>query len=752
MKIGPPKGKDLFLKDKEEFSRIDPDKTHKVYWLSILNWILPISLVLVGLFVTTQKFATLMNYDEKIVGVPFYTLSSGYRIYNPLVFLLGILKYAFNDVYSFYFFKAVPPVFLSLCLAVLSFVFLSIICNAHQRNQHVHGTSRWGEKKDLVKFGFLQRYGVVCGELNNAPVVYSIGGENHDKLILHLKNPFFNKYILKEQPRVAPLVCHSGATNTWVIAPTRSGKGVSCVIPTCLNYGIPYWSWKYNKNSFFYNAFDGVFKNFARLEKIIKGKGSMVIFDPKAENYEASAGYRSMFSTILPFNPMQINDSKGKPIGTVHYNPIHEIPDDEKNSFAWADIFGQFFFDGKAASGDNAFFYKNARDIFTAVLLHVRFSANIPKNEKTFTKILQLFSIASHGEESDDEESTCGKAMINEMQSSGIHIHDDGSEFPSIHQLIYEAADRSMYQMTEKERASVYSTVFSEINYFQDPLIKEVTSYCDFSVKDFITSKNGISLYLIIPYNHLKRISPLFRLIVNFIIRIFSEGATNANSQKLSIPCLFLLDEFPAMGKFDDIEENAGVLAGYGVTFFIISQSLNQIEKIYTDKHAFLDHCKTVILYTPGNYKDAKSFSDAIGNRSVLLDNISASGNKFQAGFSNVSRGSQEISTSLINPDELMKLDFSRAIIMNQGMPPYKAKKVVYYEDPRFKNKAFLPYPSIKTILKKASVLPSNSMKKNITTKADFRLIKVQSVDVKNELRSEKIIDGNFDIFNNVGA
>jgi hypothetical protein len=62
-----------------------------------------------------------------------------------------------------------------------------------------------------------------------------------------------------------------------------------------------------------------------------------------------------------------------------------------------------------------------------------------------------------------------------------------------------------------------------------------------------------------------------------------------------------------------------------------------------------------------------------------------------------------------MNPDELMKLPPTEALILNQGIPPYIAKKVVYYQDKRFKDKAwsrqhikqhlrigFLPIPFIK--------------------------------------------------------
>ena len=672
------------MKDKEEFARIDPDSSHKIYWLAILNWLVPICLVITGLIITTQKFAPLMNYDPAVVGHPLFITKSGYRFYNPLIFLIGMLKYAFNETYSYYFFQAIPATFICLVLAVLLFVMTSIFVNAHQKNQHIHGTARFATRKDLKKYGMLQQRGVVCGELSSADVRYKIDAEKAS-LTLHCK-------------KAAPLVCHSGRTNTLMIAPTRSGKGVSTVIPTCLNYGVPY---KY---------YDKKTKSF-----VIKGRGSMVIFDPKGENWAATAGYRSKFSKVIPFRPLDKDNN------TAHYNPISEIPDSPSEAFSWADTIGEIFFGGdtaKAASdGATQYFNNTARDIFSGVVLHVRFSKAIPPEQKNLATVLHIFSktvdenkkedgpiISKDGKQinQNQEETGPGEAMLKEMIEA-----DHGNA--QIHNLIVEAANRSKIQ-TPKERASTYSTVFSKISLFQDPLLAQATAYSDFSVDDFINGKNGISLYLIVPYNHIKRISPVFRMIITFMIKKFSAGETNANEVKLKIPCLFLLDEFPVLGYFPDIALNAGILAGYGVTFFIVCQALNQIVDVYGENHPFLDHCKTIILYAPGSLKDARTFSESIGNRSVLLDNISASGSKFQVGFNSISRSSQETSTSLINPDELMKLEFSRAIIFNQGMPPYKGKKVVYYEDPRFKNKAFMKVPDMKFIMKGIKTLPSNKM------------------------------------------
>lgn len=468
------------------------------------------------------------------------------------------------------------------------------------------------------------------------------------------------------------------------------------------------------------------------------------MFDPKGENFAATAGYRSKFSRVIPFRPLDPDNN------TAHYNPIWEIPDSPSEAFSWADTIGEIFFGGdsaKAASdGATQYFNNTARDIFSGVVLHVRFCKDIPWKEKNLATVLHVFSQATdddkkEGQQKDDEETGGpGGKMLDDMINS-----DHGNQ--QIHQLIVEAANRSKIQ-TPKERASTYSTVFSKISLFQDPLLANATAYSDFSVDDFITSKNAISLYLIVPYNHIKRISPVFRMIITFMIKKFSSGETNANEVKLKIPCLFLLDEFPVLGFFPDIALNAGILAGYGVTFMIICQALNQLVDVYGENHPFLDHCKTIVIGAPGSIKDARMFSESIGNRSVLLDNISASGSKYQVGFNNISRSSQETSTSLINPDELMKLEFSRIIVMNQGMPPYKGKKVVYYEDPRFKTKAFMKLPEHKWFMKQLKGLPSakkmnalmanqKSIRETIKDDIQSEIKKVEAIEVSRIISSD---------------
>jgi hypothetical protein len=169
----------------------------------------------------------------------------------------------------------------------------------------------------------------------------------------------------------------------------------------------------------------------------------------------------------------------------------------------------------------------------------------------------------------------------------------------------------------------------------------------------------------------------------------FSRGEAAYGEMKLKNRIIFLLDEFPVLGAFPFLSKTLGILAGYGITFYIVVQAINQIIDLYGQHHTFLDNCKTVCVYAPGKIEDAKNFTEMIGKESVVKESLSASGSRYAVAFNNLNASNQEVARDLMNPDELMKLPPDEALILNQGMPAYIAKKVVYYEDERFRNNAY---------------------------------------------------------------
>jgi type IV secretion system protein VirD4 len=176
-------------------------------------------------------------------------------------------------------------------------------------------------------------------------------------------------------------------------------------------------------------------------------------------------------------------------------------------------------------------------------------------------------------------------------------------------------------------------------------------------------------------------------MFVTLFSRRFTGGETQATNRKFKVPLLFILDEFDKLGRMDELEMNMGIHNGFGIHYFLIFQSLNQLNKIYTKDHAFLAHCRNSIFYAPGagELESAELISKICGRESFSKANISYSGNRGALGFNSSSLSSQDQERNLINADELIKLPLDRFILICQGMPPYIGKKNVYYEDPVFK-------------------------------------------------------------------
>lgn len=57
-----------------------------------------------------------------------------------------------------------------------------------------------------------------------------------------------------------------------------------------------------------------------------------------------------------------------------------------------------------------------------------------------------------------------------------------------------------------------------------------------------------------------------------------------------------MLDEFAALGRLVFFESQLAFMAGYGIRGFLITQSLNQLERAYGPNHAILDNCHIRIL------------------------------------------------------------------------------------------------------------------------------------------------------------
>jgi len=621
----------VFTKDGvNEFRRDKPVKSN-VLAFSLLHKIIPLVICLLSLVISTQFLADQLGYDPSILGYPWFVLNNYYPVYYPfLMFPLIIRGIGTADqILGKIILDSTMILVTGIFTGVMVYFLLSWSRTAMGRKQNIHGTARWGTVKDIKAIGLFEDAGVVIGQQENAKVDYAMV---NGSVKLSLRRP-------------SRILRHSGQTSTIMFAPTRSGKGVSSVIPTCIDY--PH---------------------------------SLITIDPKGENYNITAGWRRKFSHVLRLSPVSQD--------TLQFNILDELSEEYayRDASMIADILTSPA-DGRA-DGGSRHWTETAKDLITGTILHVKFS-DYP--DKSLYGVLAFLSQAGGGGRghadagSGSGEEDRGLALLDSM----INTRHSSSD---IHEIVRNVAQRNRARPPD-ERGSVFSTAVTALQIFEDPMVRNCSSSSDFCLNDFKNSEHPLSLYITVPFPDLDRLSSFIRIIVTFILRKFSQGEVQFGAQKLKHPILFLIDEFPTLGTFSALETMMGILAGYGITFYLICQSPSQIYRLYGEHTAIFDHCKFIMTYAMSDPKGAEMFSKMTGVESVTFSSVSKSGSRYEAGMNHINVSEQTQQRNLLNADEIQHLPANQLIIFPQGSPAIIAKKNVYYADPRYKDKVNLPVP-----------------------------------------------------------
>lgn len=606
---------------KNEFLREKPTPGNREQLYAALNKLTCFTLIFLGLWVSTQRFAFLMGYNPHYLKYPFYILESGYPLYYPWMFLDWLLSYAFKpDIWPVLKRACIPWVCIS-AFAIIFYTFLTYLRGFKQSSENVFGTARWATKDDLKDEGLLtESPGIVYGQLFDAKVLATLDAEK-GAVSLHLIESSL-------------LITQIGIANGLLAAPTRSGKGVSTVVTTCLAY-----------------------------------RWSIFVLDFKGENFNKTSGFRSQFSDVYRYAPIS-------EVGHG-FNFLMEIRSG-KDAYGDANLIADTLMTpqaGKQNSDANTeHFRETGLELLTAVVLHCLCS---DYQNKSLPGVKDFLSQTNPEDPTDD-------TYIYLLMMNGIHCNNE------IHQRVVNAASNQL-KRPDRERGSVLSTVQKALRVFEDTRVRDSSLSHEFNLDYFEKSDRPVSLYLTLPYAHTSRLSPLLRLFISILIRKFSDGETQHDNRKLKNPLLVILDEFDKLGKFPELQEAMGILNGFGVHFLLIVQSISQLREIYGQNHQFFAHCKNVVFYAPGEIESGKMASEIIGKDSVWKSNTSTSGSRFSVSLDNLNISGSEMARDIINPDEVLKLPLDQFIMITQGKPPYIGKKCVYYEDQRFNMRVMAP-------------------------------------------------------------
>ena len=222
------------------------------------------------------------------------------------------------------------------------------------------------------------------------------------------------------------ILTYNGPEHQLVAGASRSGKGVGHVVPTLLN-------WPH----------------------------SVVVYDPKGELFDLTAGFRSQFSHTVYFNPTQTH--------SLRYNPLLEV---RRGASEIRDVQNvvQLLIDPSGSKQQMDIWDQNASQFLVGLILHVLYTE--PDEQKNLGRVRDLLL---------DFDSTC-KAMM----TTPHRLHPQNG-LPEAHPEVAQVA-RSLLNQGERFRASVRGTAEAYLTLFADDLIRDNTATSDLAVGDLVCS------------------------------------------------------------------------------------------------------------------------------------------------------------------------------------------------------------------------------------------------------------------------
>lgn len=418
-----------------------------------------------------------------------------------------------------------------------------------------------------------------------------------------------------------------GTRHALLAAPTRSGKGVGAVIPNLLDY-----------------------------------RGSMVVLDIKQEAFDITSKWRSQLGPAFLFNPFaeDLRTHRWNPFAYVRTETIHRTSDLQ----AIADCLY------KDPPNQDPFWSNMARSTFvaTASLLFDCWVDGLAKGfarDDGYPTLGAIYRLLSGN----------GTDLKSHLKSVLEHPHISGET---------RTAFANVTSLAEQTFTSVIASTQAPLLIFANPILDKATSGNDFWLPDL--RRRVQSIYVGISPGRLTEAAGLLNLFFNQAIKL-NVDVTPDKDPTLRHPCLFMLDEFTALGRVDVMVDGVAYFAGYNVRVFCVIQSLSQLDAVYgPDKaRSMITNMACQVIYTPREQRDANEYSEMLGYTTERKRQRTRSKGRFGQG-SSVSLAEVEEKRALMLPQELKALGPKKEIVFIEGTPhPIRCNKVRYYEDSCFR-------------------------------------------------------------------
>ena len=347
------------------------------------------------------------------------------------------------------------------------------------------------------------------------------------------------------------------------------------------------------------------------IQNALRWRGGFVALDPKGELASITAMRRGTEqdaigtgTSVRKFIGQQVavldpfNQVKGASrIHKKRYNPLLDINIHAGNAqelikkIASACIVPE--------EGKNAHFSDNAETIVAGVIEALKYT--YPESQQTlphlrefllndWEEVVLLLQDIDPNQKIDPEQAPISRGRIpkNGLASEAVNV-------------IKKLLDTD-------EIGSFNSTLSRNLKWLSEPQIQDHLSRSDCSLWDLVQRQG--SVYIVIPPHRMEDFRSWLRIIVQTCINAKIDLGVYQTTQET----LFMLDEFPLLGRFKELEKAGGFLRGYNCKMVCAIQNIGQVKNLYrANWETFLANAGAIIGFALNDHETEQYLSNRMG-------------------------------------------------------------------------------------------------------------------------------------------
>lgn len=521
--------------------------------------------------------------------------------------------------------------------------------NSAKATEHLHGSARWANEKDIKNATLLGNEGRNGG-------VYVGAWRDKSGALKYLR--------------------HNGPEHVLCYAPTRSGKGVGLVIPTLLS-----WS------------------------------ESCVITDLKGELWAITAGWRKQHANnkVVKFEPASLTGcAPWNPLDEVRVGTEYEVGDVQNLATLIVDPDGKGLESHWQKTSQALLvgmivhaLYKAKNEGTPATLPYIDQMLADP-NRSTGELWMEMTQYAHINGENHPVVGAAGRDMMDRPEEEAGSVLSTAKSYLALYRDPVVARNVSKSQWRIKDLMNLDDPVSLYI--VTQPVDKArlrplVRILCNMIVR-LLADK--------MEFERVKSELPFWRKIAAKL-GFHQQINSYVRSKKLyKHRLLFMADEFPTLGKLDIIQESLAFVAGYGIKFYLICQDINQLksrEQGYGPDETITSNCHVQNAYPPNRLETAQHLSKLTGITTVVKEQITTSGKRAGVFMGQASRTIQEVQRPLLTDDECLRMpgpkkdaqgqitEAGDMVVYVAGFPAIYGVQPLFFQDPTFSARASVEEP-----------------------------------------------------------